>query len=112
MGTGEVGEEIGRPVSPPRVEDAKAIVEFAREISGVEGTVLCQCQAGVSRSPAAALICLATWTNEGDEKDCVEQLLRVRPCAAPHRGLVAFADAVLGRCGRLVESVDRIRQGR
>ena len=104
-------KEVGRPVTPPGVEDAKAIIEFAREVSEIEGTVLCQCLAGVSRSTAAALICLATWTQEGQEKSCVEELLRVRPCAAPHRGLVEFADTILGRGGRLVEAVDRIRKG-
>lgn len=96
---------MGRPMKPPTIDDAKAIIEFARGIADVNGTVLCQCQGGVSRSGAAALLCLATWTGEGDERYCMEQLLRARPCAAPLRDLVAFGDTILGRCGKLVEAL-------
>src|SRR5258708_7811146 len=54
-------QEIGRPMTPPTIEDARAIVEFARSNSQVKGAMLCHCQAGMSRSAAAALICLAAW---------------------------------------------------
>jgi len=98
-------KEIGRPQTPPNLADGKAIIEFARKLSDFRGTVLCHCQAGVSRSPAAALICLATWTGPGHEQYCVEHLLRVRPCAMPHRGLIAFGDELLGRGGKLVDAL-------
>lgn len=97
--------EMGRPPKPPTIEDAKAIIEFARIIADVSGTVLCQCQGGVSRSAAAALLCLAVWTEAGDERYCIEQLLRVRPYAAPLRDLVAFGDKILGRSGKLIEAL-------
>lgn len=102
--------EIGRPTKPPSIDDAKAIIEFARSIANIDGTVLCQCQAGVSRSAAAALLCLATWTEAGDERYCIDHLLRVRPCAAPLRDLVAFGDDVLGRGGKLVEALANRRE--
>jgi predicted protein tyrosine phosphatase len=102
-------EQIGRPISPPTIEDAKAIIEFARTISGIKGTVLCHCQAGVSRSPAAALICLATWTGAGQEQYCVEQLFRSRPFVVPHRDLIRFGDTLLERGGRLIAALDTVR---
>ena len=92
-------------MKPPTIDDAKAIIEFASSLADVSGTVLCQCQGGVSRSGAAALLCLATWTSGGDERYCMGELLRVRPCAAPLRGLVAFGDTLLGRGGKLVEAL-------
>jgi len=105
-------EEIGRPVTPPRPEDAEAIIGFARSIEDMDGMLLCQCQAGISRSPAAALLCLAAWTGAGREKDCVEQIMRLRPAAMPHVGLVRYGDAVLGRGGEMVRAVLEARRGR
>ena|SRR5437660_9753675 len=71
----------------------------------VKGIVLCQCAGGMSRAPAAALICLAVWRGEGTEKESVEEVRRLRRGAVPHVGLVGLADEVLGRGGRLVEAV-------
>ena len=64
--------ENGRVLWPPAMEDARAIVEFAREIREVEGIVLCHCSGGISRSPAAAVLCLATWMGAGREQEAVE----------------------------------------
>jgi predicted protein tyrosine phosphatase len=97
--------EIGRPVTAPSREDAGAIIDFARSIRDMQGTLLCQCQAGISRSPAAALLCLAAWIGAGRERDCVEQIKRIRPASAPHMGLIAFGDALLRRQGELVKAV-------
>jgi predicted protein tyrosine phosphatase len=99
------GVEIGRPMTPPAPEDAAAIIGFARSIRDMDGTLLCHCHAGISRSPAAALLCLATWTGPGRERDCVEQLMQIRPAAVPHVGLVGFGDALLGRQGDLVKAL-------
>ncbi len=71
--------------------------------------LLCHCQAGISRSPAAALLCLAAWTGPGRERDCVEQVMQIRPAAVPHMGLVNFGDALLGRQGELVKAVLEVR---
>lgn len=97
--------EIGRPMAPPNGKDAEAIIDFARSIRDMEGALLCHCQAGISRSPAAALLCLATWMGAGRERECIEEIKRIRPAAVPHVGLVAFGDTLLGREGKLVEAV-------
>jgi predicted protein tyrosine phosphatase len=98
-------EENGRPMVPPTIDDARAIIEFARSIADLSGTLLCKCLAGVSRSPAAALLCLATWTVAGREGYCVEYVMRCRTCAMPHRQLVAYGDKLLGLKGALVEAL-------
>jgi predicted protein tyrosine phosphatase len=99
--------EHGLTRRPPTVDDALAIIDFAGSIKDVDGIVLCHCGGGVSRAPAAALLCLATWTREGHERSCVERVLKVRPCASPHRDLVRFGDELLNRGGRLVAAVTR-----
>jgi predicted protein tyrosine phosphatase len=80
----------GRPMSPPTIEDARAIIDFADSIRDLKGTVLCQCQGGISRSPAAALLCLATWTQKGEEEYCMRTLRQIAPAAVPHRGLIRW----------------------
>lgn len=52
-------KEMGRPLMPPTINDARAIIDFAHSVAAIDGTILCQCQAGISRSPAASLLCLA-----------------------------------------------------
>ncbi len=88
----------------PTKRDAEAIVEFAKRIRDVEGMVLCQCGGGMSRAPAAGLICLAVWKGAGCEEECIAEVRAARRGAVPHLVLVVFADEVLGRGGRLVEA--------
>lgn len=100
---------IGLTIDPPNESHAIAIIEFARKIRHIRGTLLCQCFAGISRSPAAALLCLAEWMGPGHERECVEQILSIRPAALPHRDLVRFGDRVLKRDGKLMETLERFQ---
>lgn len=100
---------IGLDLCPPSESHAKAILEFAEATRRADGFVLFQCLAGVSRSPAAALICMAAWTGVGHETECVKHLIDIRPCCQPHRGLVAMGDALLNRKRRLLSALDTLR---
>lgn len=100
-------EGIGLRMLPPSFNHAQQIVAFANQIAGVEGSLLCHCLAGVGRSSAAALICLATWLGPGRERDCMELVLATRPSAQPNESLIRFGDAALGRNGRLIEALNR-----
>jgi predicted protein tyrosine phosphatase len=98
-------KEMGRVEVPPTPADTAAIINFATEIRETGGIVLCHCAAGMSRAPAAALICLTVWHGAGHERGCMEKVLAIRPGAVPHRALVRFADQLLKRDGRLVDAV-------
>lgn len=102
--------EIGLRLSPPTIEHARAILNFGEMIQPLDGTLLCHCLAGISRSPAAALICLALWMGPGREDECVARIRQGRPAAIPHADLVAFADELLGRRGNLVAALARADQ--
>lgn len=104
-------EENGLVETPPTAADAAAIIAFAEPLRGVGGTVLFHCGGGVSRAPAAALICLAVWNGSGTEAECVASVYRIRRGAVPHVGLVRFADELLARGGRLVGAVRTGRAG-
>lgn len=101
--------EIGLVLRPPTIDDARRIIEFADEHRAVAGAILLQCLAGISRSPAAAQICLAKWMGPGQEGECVAAVLKQRPAAMPNRGLITFADHLLGRTGALVSELARQR---
>ncbi len=100
--------ESGLSLTPPTLEHARSIIDFAHSIRNMGGLLLCHCLGGVSRSPAAALLCLATWMGSGNERGCVERLLEIRACALPHRDLVRYGDTLLHRDGRLITALDSI----
>ena len=67
------------------------------------------CFAGVSRSPAAALMALALHA-PGREREAASLLRKAAPFACPNRLLVQLADNALGRAGALVAALDSMRQ--
>jgi predicted protein tyrosine phosphatase len=104
-------EQNGLVEVPPTRSDVQRIIEFAEDIRDVDGIVLCHCGAGMSRAPAAALICLAVWEGAGAERECVAQIGHLRRGAVPQIGLIAFADELLGRAGKFVDAVRGARIG-
>jgi predicted protein tyrosine phosphatase len=89
----------------PTAADAADLIRFAEAIRGVDGMMLCHCGGGMSRAPAAALICLAVWRGSGTEAACVADVRDLRRGALPHIGLVRFADELLGRDNKLVDAL-------
>lgn len=101
--------ETGRDQTPPSTEDVRRIIDFAHALREAKGSILFQCQGGMSRSAAAALVCLAVWTGDGQEPYCAQQVMRVRPGAVPLAGLVRIADELLSRDGRLIRAIQECR---
>lgn len=67
------------------------------------------CHAGVSRSTATAYLSLACRYGPGHEKDAFAELLGVTVKPWPNRSIIAHADALLGRNGRLLAPLDAYR---
>lgn len=83
--------------------DVQRIIDLAQELRSERGRVLIHCEAGVSRSTAAALIMYACWLGPGREREAMLRVLAQRPIAIPNRRIVKLADKLLDRKGRLVE---------
>jgi predicted protein tyrosine phosphatase len=49
---------------------------------------------------------------EREEDDIARALRQASPIATPNRRLVAVADDILGRRGRMVDAIERIGRGR
>jgi predicted protein tyrosine phosphatase len=73
--------------------------------------LLIHCWAGISRSTAAAFISLCALNPDADEHALARSLRRASPTAYPNRRLVALADNVLSRQGRMTEAVEHIGRG-
>lgn len=88
----------------PGAEHVEMLVEFARGWDRA-APMLVHCHAGVSRSMAAALTASVLHTR-GDEASLAARLRAAAPHAQPNRRMVALADEILGRAGRLIAAVE------
>jgi predicted protein tyrosine phosphatase len=95
---------------PLHVEQILAFGESLKEGLGtrIEGHLLVHCHMGISRSTAAMLMLMAQNDIDGaDEDELFARLRRVRPQAWPNSVMIGFADAQLGRAGRLTQALRR-----
>jgi len=83
-------------------DDVWQIIRLAEDLRSGTGRVLIHCEAGVSRSSAAALIIYACWLGPGCEPEAMGRVRAQRPIAIPNRRMVELADRLLERGGRLV----------
>jgi predicted protein tyrosine phosphatase len=95
-------------IAPDR-ESVGAILDFAQDWTGTRPLVV-HCWAGISRSSAAAFM-IACARNPGQESNIASELRRRAPFATPNRLMVALADDVLQRAGRMIAAIDRIGRG-
>ena len=81
-------------------EDISDLIEFARMWAG-KGNLLVHCKAGTSRSPAAAMIALAS-LDALDLDKCLSDLLALRNYYRPNTTMLRIAEGVLNRKDALV----------
>lgn len=90
-------------IAPTKSMVMKALT-FARRLPE-ESILLVHCGYGVSRSPAIAYAILCQAYPELTERQVFRQLSKIRPQACPSRLIVAYADELLGRDGRMLRAV-------
>ncbi len=76
-----------------------------------EQPLIMHCFAGVSRSTAAAFVAACALSPERDEAEIARAIRLASPTASPNSRLVAVADSMLGRKGRMIEAIERIGRG-
>lgn len=102
----EPGEGLIHPTEA-MIED---ILAFGRTWNG-EAPMLVHCWAGVSRSSAAAFMLACARCPETDEQAIAQRLRKVSRAATPNALMVALADDLLCRGGRMVDAVRAIGVG-
>ncbi len=94
----------------PEETHIRTIVDFARRWERTS-PLLVHCWMGISRSTAAAYI-VAMALNPGlDEKSLAVELRRRSPSATPNPRMIALADRLLVRDGRMVQAIKDIGRG-
>jgi predicted protein tyrosine phosphatase len=91
----------------PTFADVERLIDTARTLAGRSGRVVIHCQAGISRSTAAATIFWTVLLGEGSEDEAIARVLAAREFAIPNRRMIRIADELLGREGKLVAAVRR-----
>lgn len=89
------------------VED---LIAFGRDWTG-EAPIIVHCWAGISRSTAAAFTLACARNPEASARRIAEEIRLRSRYATPNRRIVAVADEILGRRGRMVDAVERIGRG-
>lgn len=85
-------------------------LDFVRDW-GRSGPLVIHCWAGISRSTAGAYITACALAPERDEEVIAQALRAASPSATPNARLVALADEMLGRNGRMSAAIARIGRG-
>jgi predicted protein tyrosine phosphatase len=73
--------------------------------------LLIHCFAGVSRSTAAAFIGACALNSARDESEIARTIRTASPTATPNARIVALADDILGRNGRMNQAIAEIGRG-
>ncbi|WP_460451476.1 tyrosine phosphatase family protein [Alsobacter sp. SYSU BS001988] len=94
----------------PAEEHVARLLDFGRGWDQRSPMVV-HCWAGISRSTAAAFITVCALRPERDEDEVAQALREASPSATPNSRLVAIADDMLGRQGRMRSAIAAIGRG-
>lgn len=105
----DIAEERDGFVAPAR-EHVAALLDFAGNWDR-QTPLAVHCYAGISRSTAAAFCIAAALQPERNEAELARELRRLSPMATPNPRIVALADALLNREGRMIAAIRAIGRG-
>ena len=94
----------------PGEEHVANLLAFARRWDRAR-PLLVHCYAGISRSTASAYIIAAALAPRRDEHELAQTLRARSPSATPNPRLIAVADRMLDRNGRMIEAINTIGRG-
>ncbi len=97
-------------MTPPSEAHVGTLLDFARSWDR-RAPLLIHCFAGVSRSTAAAYVVAAALAPERDEAELARALRTASPTATPNSRIIALADRLLGREGRMSTAIEKIGRG-
>ena len=103
-------DDISSPIDGyvlPGEDHVARLVEFVTEWDRAAPLVV-HCYAGISRSTAGAFITACALNPKRDERAIARLIRDASPTAQPNLRLVALADNLLGRKGRMVKAVDNL----
>jgi predicted protein tyrosine phosphatase len=105
----DIAQDVGE-WRAPGLADAEKVIRFA-EGWDRSAPMLIHCWAGISRSTASAFITACVHNPDADENVIAAAIRAASPTASPNVRLVAYADELLGRKGRMSAAVGAIGRG-
>jgi predicted protein tyrosine phosphatase len=105
----DIVEPIEGQVLPDETH-VRALLDFVAEWDRAE-PLLIHCFAGVSRSTAAAFIAACALNPDLAETTIAQRIRAASPTATPNARMVAIADEILGREGRMTAAARAIGRG-
>ena len=102
--------EAQEGLTPPGEDHVRSLIDFGRRWDRATPLVI-HCYAGISRSTASAFIIAAALAPERDEAELAWTLRRLSPSATPNPRMIAIADRLLGRDGRMIAVIAAIGRG-
>lgn len=109
LGINDITEPMDGMILPDE-EHVRELIDFVRTWDGSRPLVV-HCYAGISRSTAAAFIALCVARPNRDERAIARSLRKAASFATPNARLVALADDILRRKGRMVAAISEIGRG-
>lgn len=94
----------------PDASHVRGLLDFAKGWS-MDAPLLIHCYAGISRSTAAAYIIASALNPAFNESELAGLVRSLSPSATPNIRLVALADEILGRNGRMTAAIRAIGRG-
>lgn len=94
----------------PGEEHVVSLIDFAKGWDR-KAPMIVHCWAGVSRSTAAAFTIACLLNPDRPEAEIAAEIRFHSPTATPNPRIVAHADRLLGREGRMVEAIEGIGRG-
>jgi predicted protein tyrosine phosphatase len=94
----------------PGEAHVRQLLDFAKAWDRARPLVI-HCFAGISRSTASAYIVASALAPQRDEVELAKELRWLSPSATPNPRLIAVADALLGREGRMIAAIKGIGRG-
>lgn len=91
-------------VTVPSAQHIAQLLAFLTSWDASE-SLLIHCRAGIGRSTATAFVAACHRNPHASELGIAIELRRVAPLARPNERLVALADAVMGRSGRMSAAI-------
>lgn len=97
-------------MTPPGEAHVLELLHFV-EAWDAHSPLVIHCWAGISRSTAGAYITACSRNPERNENEIARALRAASPSATPNPRLVAIADTLLSRDGRMIEAIRSIGRG-
>lgn len=106
-------DDISMPLDGYELPAESHVMRLIEFVSGWNraAPMVVHCYAGISRSTAAAFTAACALNPDRSEEEIALTLRRLSPTASPNARIVALADQVLGRRGRMVRAIQTIGPG-